>query len=478
MNVTVAQNVENFNKSCSKAVENITQEFNVLTNESATMNGATTVLCSSALLTANDNMLVIMYGSSCFMNSISGFGPPPPMNSTGPFGDQPAYPKPQSPMPAPPANGAPAPYPPAISVQSRYARTVITRMLSDLLQLTRGVEDFKETTGSTCESVSESQITKIKESFINVTIILTKYENQTATTRLVTVLTASELVEINRAVTIITETVEFVKNSMRNGVKEVKTSRKPNAYQKIVQEVRENRRTSEEFSKKVTAIRKNNEKSGRRFVGRAFSTARESSNKAYKTINDARISLADQSKVMMKTVRDNGYWIYEYIVKPKLITVQTKLDTIPICLTTMFSNLNINITNTHNNTEITNNNTYHNASTFISNSITVLTDIIAKDCTCKINCAQASNEELQEIHCKFHRDSKNCMEQASALNQKAVTNCTNTTITISESMNDMVSKCDKCIRDTGAPNTYYVNFLSYIVRQNVVACLDPVSLIL
>lgn len=477
MNVTVAQNVENFNISCSKAVENITAEFNVFTNESATLNAATTVLCSSALLAANDNMLVIMYGSSCFMNSISGFGPPPPMNSTGPFGDPAPYPTPQSPMPAPPANGAPPPYPPAISVQSRYARTVITRMLSDLLQLTRGVEDFKETTGSTCESVSESQITTIKELFINVTIILTKYENQTATTRLVTVLTSSEMIEINRAITIITETVEFVRNSIRKGVKEVKTSRKPNAYQKIVQEVRENRRTSEEFSKKVTEIRKNNEKSGRRFVGRAFNTARESCNKAYKTVNDARTSLVAQSKVMMKTVRDNGYWIYEYIVKPKLNTCLTKLDTIPICLTTIFSNLNINITTTNNNTEVANNKTYQNATTFISNSITVLTDFIAKDCTCKINCAQAANEDLQEIHCKFHRDAKNCMEQASALNQKAVTNCTNTTIFISQSMNDMVSKIDKCISATGAPNTYYVNFLGYLVRQNVVACLDPVSLI-
>lgn len=478
MNITIGANVENFNRSCSKAVENITEEFETFTNESESMNSGTTILCSSALLTTNDKVFSLMFGVSSFMNSMTGYGPPPPMTISGPFRDVAPYPAPQSPMPAPPAPGAYPPYPPAVSVQSRYARTVLNRMLSDLLELIRGVDDFKETTGSTCESVPETEVQSIKELFISVQMILTKYENTPTIQRLMVVLTPTERTQINRSITKMTETVEFVKNSMKKGVKEMKTSRKPNAYQTIVQEVRDNRRTSEEFSKKVTEIRMKNEKSGRRYVSRAFNTARDSSMKAYKTVNEGRSSLVEESKKMMKTVRDNSYWIYEYVVKPKMNSVQIKLDTIPICLTTIFTNLSINITSMNNNTEITNNNTYNNASTVVSQAVTNLTDIIAKDCTCKINCAQAANEEIQEIQCKFNRDSKKCMEQAIVFNQRAVSNCTNTTIIISQNLNAMISQCDKCLRDTGAPNTYYVNFLGLLVRQKVVACLDPVSSII
>lgn len=472
MNITIGANVENFNRSCSSAVENITEEFNTFTNESETMNSATTISCSSALLSTNDNVLSLMFGVSSFTNAISGYGPPPPMTSS--FDDQP-YPSPQSPMPAPPAPGAYAPYPPAISVQSRYARTVLTRMLSDLLKLVRVVDEFKESTGSTCESVSETEVQSIKELFISVTIILTKYENTQTIQRLMVVLTPTERTQINRSITKMTETVEFVKNSMKKGVKEIKTSRKTNAYQQVVQEVRDNKRTPEEFRKRVSEIRSTNEKNGKRYVSRAFNTARDSCNKAYKTCSEARTSLVDQSKIMVKTISDNSYWIYEYVVKPKMNNVQIKLDSIPTCLNTIFTNLSMNITKINNNTEINNNNTFTNASTVVNQAVTNLTDIIANDCTCKINCAQAANEELQEIQCKFNRASKKCMEEANIFNQRAVSNSTNTTIIISQNLNMMVGQCDKCIRDTGAPNTYYVNFLPLLVRQKVVSCLDPVS---
>ncbi|CAO1424352.1 unnamed protein product [Diamesa tonsa] len=472
VNITIGANVENFNRSCSKASENITEEFNIFTNESESMNSATTVLCSSAMLNANDNVQSLMFGVSTFMNSLSGYGPPPPMVSG--FGDTP-YPPPQSPMPAPPAPGAYAPYPPAISVQSRYARTVLSRMLTDVLTLVRVVDEFKDTTGSTCESVSETEVQSIKELFISVTLILNKYENVSTIQRLMVVLTPTERTQINRSITKMTDTVEFVKNSMKKGVKEIKTSRKTNAYQTIVQDVRENRKSSSEFRERVSKIRSTNEKSGKRYVTRAFNTARDSCRKAYKTVNEGRASLVTQSGVMVKTVRDNCYWIYEYVVKPKINKVQVHLDTIPGCLNTIFNNLTISISKINNNTEITNNNTFTNASTVVNQAVTNLTDIITNDCTCKINCAQAANEEIQEIQCKFNRDSKKCMEDANVFNQRAVTNCTNTTTIISQSLNGMVAQSDKCIRDTGAPNTYYVNFLSLLVRQKVVACLDPIE---
>ena len=473
MNVTVAENVEIFNKTCSKAVEDMTVEYNIFQKESTSLNAAVTVLCSGALLSANDNVIQVAYGATTFLNAISGFGPPRPSNNTGTFGDAPRYPIPQSPMPAAPAPGAVSPPPPAISVQARYARTVSNRILSDILALVHVVDEFKETTGSTTECMSTTEVQTLKESFINITMILTKYENMSTASRLITVLTNEELEQINIAITRMNKAVELVQNSLKSGVKEIKNARKVNAYETTVKEVKENKKTSEEFSKKLSDIRKNNEKSGRRVVSRVFNTARDSSNKAYQNITTARNSLVEKSTSVIKTIRDNSFWIYEYIVKPKLNSLQVKLDKIPVCLTSIFGNLTVSIRSINNITDVTNNKTYQNASMVISQAVTNLTDIIAKDF--KINCAQASNDEIQEIQCKFHRDSKNCLEQTSVFNQRAVTNCTNTTIFISQILNDIVAKTDKCIRDAGAPNTYYINFLGYFVRQKIAVCLDPVS---
>ncbi|CAO1423216.1 unnamed protein product [Diamesa serratosioi] len=475
VNKSVGENVETCNKTCTNAANSIAEEYDSFQTESVTMDSATTVTCSGAMLSANVYTIQVSYGASAFFNSISGFGPPKPSDDSGTFGDALPYPTPQSVMPDAPAPGANPPYPPAVGVQSRYARTVLARMLSDVLSLTRNVDEFKETTGSTCESVSTTETQTIKELFIDVTFILTKYENQKTNSRLISVLSAQELEQVNKLIMKITQTVEFTNNSMKSGIKEMKTKRKTNAYEKTVQEVRENKKSSEEFSKKVNEIRKGNEKSGKRYVSRAFNSARDSNKKSYESVTVSRTSLVEQSKVMVKSVRDSAYWMAEQIVKPKLVIILTKLDKIPICLNIIFGNLTISISGINNATETSNNNTYQNASTVVSQAVTNLTDIIGKDCTCKINCAQTANEKLQEIQCKFHRESKTCMEQVSSLNQRAITNCTNTTINISQNFNDMVSKSDKCIHDSGAPNTYYVNYLGYLVRQKIVICLDPVD---